>query len=95
MFNAISGLFLIGLGSAATEMMSKRYIGNHVVSLMNGSRFIGETHWPCCREDLLWKFVLRIDAELHTALAIKASRAEESLNVYCQKILKQSVLLHS
>jgi hypothetical protein len=45
--NAISGLFLVGMGSAATEMMSKRYTGNYVVSLMNGSKIRSETHWPC------------------------------------------------
>ena len=41
------------------------------------------------------KFVLRLDSELHKALAIKAMGANESLNVYCQKILKQSVITHS
>ncbi|MBC8376140.1 MAG: toxin-antitoxin system HicB family antitoxin [FCB group bacterium] len=40
------------------------------------------------------KFVLRIDSELHKALAIKAMSANESLNIYCQKILKQSVTSH-
>lgn len=38
------------------------------------------------------KFQLRIDKELHKALAIKAMQAEESLNSFCGKILKQSIL---
>jgi predicted HicB family RNase H-like nuclease len=37
------------------------------------------------------RFVLRVDRELHRAIAIRAMRAGESLNSYCQKILKQAV----
>ena len=36
------------------------------------------------------RFVLRVDKELHRALAIRAIREGESLNSYCQKILKQA-----
>ncbi len=34
------------------------------------------------------KFVLRIDPELHKALAISAPRAGESLNAYCGRLLR-------
>ena len=34
------------------------------------------------------RFVLRVDKELHKELAIRALREGESLNSYCQKILK-------
>lgn len=37
------------------------------------------------------RFVLRIDKELRREVAIRAMRAGESLNSYCQKILKQAV----
>lgn len=37
------------------------------------------------------RFVLRVDKELHREVAIRAMRAGESLNSYCQKILKQAV----
>lgn len=36
------------------------------------------------------RFVLRIDKELHREVAIRALRAGESLNSYCQKILKKA-----
>jgi len=37
------------------------------------------------------KFQLRIDSDLHKALAIKALQVNESLNSYCGKILKSSI----
>jgi predicted HicB family RNase H-like nuclease len=37
------------------------------------------------------RFVLRVDKELHKRLAIRAIRNGESLNSYCQKILKDAV----
>lgn len=37
------------------------------------------------------RFVLRVDKELHRAVAIRALRSGESLNSYCQKILKKAV----
>ncbi len=37
------------------------------------------------------KFVLRIDPELHKALAIMALRAGMSLNQYCQSLLRRSL----
>jgi len=36
------------------------------------------------------RFVLRVDKELHRELAIRALLEGESLNSYCQKILKQA-----
>lgn len=37
------------------------------------------------------RFVLRIDKDLHREVALRALRAGESLNNYCQKILKNAV----
>lgn len=37
------------------------------------------------------RFVLRVGKELHRAVAIRALRSGESLNGYCQKILKKAV----
>jgi len=37
------------------------------------------------------RFVLRVDKELHREIAIRALRSGESLNSYCQKILKKAV----
>lgn len=37
------------------------------------------------------RFVLRVGKELHRAVAILALRSGESLNSYCQKILKKAV----
>ena len=37
------------------------------------------------------RFVLRVDKELHRAVAIRALRSGESLNSYCQKVLKKAV----
>ncbi len=37
------------------------------------------------------RFVLRVGKELHRAVAIRALRSGESLNSYCQKILKKAV----
>lgn len=36
------------------------------------------------------RFVLRVEQELHREVAIRALRAGESLNSYCQKILKNA-----
>jgi len=36
------------------------------------------------------RFVLRVDKELHREVAIRVQRAGESLNTYCQKILKKA-----
>lgn len=36
------------------------------------------------------RFVLRVDKELHQTLAIRAIQQGESLNSYCQKILKKA-----
>ena len=38
------------------------------------------------------KFQLRIDSELHKALTIKAMQANESLNNFCGKILKNTIV---
>ncbi len=38
------------------------------------------------------KFQLRIDSDLHKALAIRAMQANESLNSLCGKILKKTIL---
>ena len=38
------------------------------------------------------KFQLRIDSDLHKALTIRAIQANESLNNFCGKILKKTVL---
>jgi hypothetical protein len=37
------------------------------------------------------RFVLRVGKELHREIAIKAMRSGESLNNYCQKVLKKAV----
>lgn len=36
------------------------------------------------------RFVLRVDKELHREIAIRALRSGESLNSYCQRILKKA-----
>ncbi|MBW2119476.1 MAG: toxin-antitoxin system HicB family antitoxin [Deltaproteobacteria bacterium] len=38
------------------------------------------------------KFQLRIDSDLHKALTIKAMQADQSLNNFCGKILKKTIL---
>ena len=38
------------------------------------------------------KFQLKIDSDLHKALAIKAMQADQSLNNFCGKILKKTIL---
>jgi predicted HicB family RNase H-like nuclease len=38
------------------------------------------------------KFVLRVGEDLHKALAIKATLAEESMNTYCTKQLKEAII---
>ncbi len=41
------------------------------------------------------EFQLRIGGDLHKALAIRAMQANESLNRYCEKILKKTVFQHN
>ena len=38
------------------------------------------------------KFQLQIDSDLHKALAVRAMQANESLNNFCGKILKKTIL---
>ncbi len=38
------------------------------------------------------KFQLRIDSDLHKALTIRAMQSNESLNNFCKKILKRTIL---
>lgn len=38
------------------------------------------------------KFQLRVDSDLHKALAIRAMQANESLNSFCGKILRKTIL---
>ncbi len=38
------------------------------------------------------KFQLRVDSDLHKTLAIKAMQANESLNSFCGKILRKTIL---
>ncbi|WP_319521548.1 toxin-antitoxin system HicB family antitoxin [uncultured Desulfosarcina sp.] len=38
------------------------------------------------------KFQLRVDSYLHKALAIKAMQSNESLNSFCGKILRKTIL---
>jgi len=38
------------------------------------------------------KFQLRVDSDLHKTLAIKAMQANESLNSFCGKILRKTML---
>jgi len=42
-------------------------------------------------KDYSGRFVLRVGKELHREISIKALRAGESLNSYCQKVLKKAV----
>lgn len=37
------------------------------------------------------RFVLRIDKDLHREVAIRAQSAGESLNTYCQRLLKKAI----
>ena len=38
------------------------------------------------------KFQLRVDSDLHKALAIRAMQANESLNSFCGRILRKTIL---
>jgi len=40
------------------------------------------------------KFVMRVDPELHQALAIRAYRAKESLNNYCVGVLREDAAVY-
>jgi predicted HicB family RNase H-like nuclease len=42
-------------------------------------------------KDYSGRFVLRVDKDLHREVAIRALCSGESLNSYCQKILKKAV----
>ncbi len=42
-------------------------------------------------KDYSGRFVLRVEKELHRAIAIRAMRSGESLNSYCQRVLKKAV----
>ena len=41
------------------------------------------------------KFVVRVDKELHKAAAIRALQAGESLNAFCQKVLRTAISRHA
>jgi len=45
---------------------------------------------PTASRSYSGRFVLRVDKELHQRLAIRALQQGESLNSYCQKILKKA-----
>ena len=45
---------------------------------------------PTSGKEYSGKFVLRMDAELHKALALRALQREESLNNYCVTILRET-----
>jgi predicted HicB family RNase H-like nuclease len=45
---------------------------------------------PTASRSYSGRFVLRVEKELHQMLAIKALQQGESLNSYCQKILKKA-----
>lgn len=45
---------------------------------------------PTAARNYSGKFVLRVEKELHQALAIRAIQRGESLNSYCRKVLKQA-----
>lgn len=42
-------------------------------------------------KDYSGRFVLRIDKDLHREVAIRAQNAGESLNTYCQRLLKKAI----
>ncbi|GFO60211.1 hypothetical protein GMST_25360 [Geomonas silvestris] len=42
-------------------------------------------------KDYSGRFLLRVDKELHRELAIRALRSGESLNNYCQNVLKKAI----
>ena len=46
---------------------------------------------PATAREYSGRFVLRVGKELHREVAIRALRSGESLNSYCQKILKKAV----
>jgi predicted HicB family RNase H-like nuclease len=46
---------------------------------------------PTSKEGYSGKFVLRVSPDLHKTLALRALQTEESLNNYCQNILKAAV----
>ena len=45
---------------------------------------------PTASRSYSGRFVLRVEKELHQTLAIRAMQQGESLNSYCQKILKKA-----
>jgi predicted HicB family RNase H-like nuclease len=46
---------------------------------------------PTANKKYSGRFVLRVGKDLHREVAIRALRSGESLNSYCQKILKKAV----
>lgn len=46
---------------------------------------------PFTEKQFSGKFVLRVDKDLHKALAIKAIQAGESMNTYCAKQLQKAI----
>lgn len=46
---------------------------------------------PIAGKQYSGKFNLRVGEELHERLAIESSKANESLNTYCVKVLKEGV----
>jgi len=47
---------------------------------------------PTAHKNYSGKFVLRISKELHQAIAIRAIQQGDSINNFCQKLLKSTVL---
>ena len=47
---------------------------------------------PTAHRNYSGKFVLRIGKDLHQAVALKAMQEGESINNFCQKIIKSKVL---
>jgi predicted HicB family RNase H-like nuclease len=45
---------------------------------------------PTASREYSGRFVLRVEKELHQSLAIRALQQGESLNSYCQRILKKT-----
>lgn len=47
---------------------------------------------PPTNRDYSGKFMLRVDPELHKVMALRATQAGQSLNAFCQGLLKAAVL---
>ena len=46
---------------------------------------------PTAQKNYSGKFVLRVGKELHQAISMRAMQNGDSINNYCQKVLKRSV----